>query len=442
MGVLSDLVGTTHAPSFQSTCARAGWSLGAVLGRYFKYESSMDCFLGRVLAGLDVSSPQFAVLPPHFAHDQVSNAIIFRCFPGFRERPEFAGVLRCVLPSLVFHYKTLAVMLPRKHRLHSSVLFQDKEVRLFLDSVTVSGLDSPYMRASGIPPHIVALRQGTGIESRIMELTDALRGHNLPGVRLPEREQQEGQNNEALVDGGEVGEEPKPILSPSGFPLSLELPLVGPLAAWRLLVRGNKSEGLPPFRHLQPFEFGARRDFRKRISDWLFFFKTVVTALGGLDDDTLQRLERDDDEGELTVLYKRAWASFAFGTGTKSRTRPDQWTLNTVVQKLRLKIKAENAPDGQLPPPKPRAKKTPTVVIDEGKDDPMDVLPLVPHQEPENEPRQLYSAPRKRSPAVAALMEESEDTDGRDAAKVRRVSDGIRKKTKGTKGKCDYSALL
>ena len=58
---------TTAAPSIISIILRAGWSLRGVENRYFRHEAAGDQYLGRILAGLDPTSGEFAILPPWFA---------------------------------------------------------------------------------------------------------------------------------------------------------------------------------------------------------------------------------------------------------------------------------------------------------------------------------------------------------------------------------------
>ena len=69
--------GSTMAPSIIAICLRAGWSLKGVEDRYFRLENAMDQFLGRVVAGLDLMSGDFAILPPFFT---LSNEAIMRLF--------------------------------------------------------------------------------------------------------------------------------------------------------------------------------------------------------------------------------------------------------------------------------------------------------------------------------------------------------------------------
>lgn len=312
--------GTMFAPSFTSITLRAGWSLGDVLGRYFHYENSMDSFLGRILCGLDVSSASFAVLPPHFKPGQVSDDLIWRCFPGFRSHPHFLGVLRFVLPSLVYHHAELVKLLPKRHRLHSSVLFMESKLRQSLEPC----LESALIRPTGVPPHVSVMKQGASIESKL----DFLTAHLIASNPFADSTN----NKEEVVPT-------KPVLSSQGFPPpGFELPLVGPLTAWRLLLHGDPDRGWPPFCNLNPKDFPGQRNLRKRLSDWLFFYNTLRDCI----DQNDQNLSEEEQ-------FLKAWRTFDFGP-SKHTTRPDQWKLSTVVLKLRALASAATTTSSSLAP--------------------------------------------------------------------------------------------
>ena len=57
--------GTTAAPSTTAVKIRAGHK-SPLEDRYIKFEASGDCYVGRILSGLNVMSSNFDTLPPHF----------------------------------------------------------------------------------------------------------------------------------------------------------------------------------------------------------------------------------------------------------------------------------------------------------------------------------------------------------------------------------------
>ena len=66
---------------------RGQWDIGDTLKRYFKEHQAGDALVGRVLAGLDLYSPKFAALPPHFPKVSRRVALAGRAL----ETPQAAG---------------------------------------------------------------------------------------------------------------------------------------------------------------------------------------------------------------------------------------------------------------------------------------------------------------------------------------------------------------
>jgi hypothetical protein len=406
-------LGTTQAPAFSAVCIRGAWSLGDVLSRYFKFETAQDAYLGRILAGLDVNSIQFAVLPPHFAPDTITDAQILRVFPSFHLRPEFLGVLRLILPSLVHHHAALCALLPEKHQLRLTHLFTDRDFRHSLRAKMITGLDSPHMRATGIPPHITVLRQGASMNARLDVIVAAVTGAD----PAPDAEAAPtAAPKTPITPASSKFVNP----TPGQFPVNFELPLIGPLGAWRLLIRGCKARGLPPYRYLNPSDFPGNMKLRKRISDWKFFFNALNERLGGLSVDTLERLEDSDDESELGAYFLAAWESFGLGKGAKKTLRPDQWKLNTAILKLR------------------QALKTPAVAA-AAADAAAAEAPMPMEVEELSVPKKLFTVPRKRQLADTFVSED----DGAKSVKAQRLDGGERKPIiKKRAPVVDYSSLL
>jgi hypothetical protein len=305
----------------------------------------------------------------------------------------------------VHHHAALCELLPAKHPLRLTHLFIDRDFRHSLRAQMITGLDSPHMSATGIPPHIAVLRQGASMNARLDVIVAAVTG-----------------NDPAPVAAGAAVAPKTPVTpasakknhTPGTFPENFELPLIGPLGAWRLLVRGCKARGLPPYRFLNPSDFPGNMKLRKRVSDWLFFYRTLNQRLGGLSLDTLERLEDNDDENELGAYFLAAWESFDLGKGAKKTLRPDQWKLNTAILKLRKALKVPAATEDVLAP------------VEEEE------VPV---------PKKLFAAPRKRQFA-AAFAEEDEVPDApTPSTKAQRLDAGERKPIKRAPV-VDYSSLL
>jgi hypothetical protein len=105
--------GTTCPPSISSTANRGEWSLGHILDIYWHIAEAGDCYLGRILAGLDPNDASFGSLPPHFKMtDPMSNVHvkaamqlmygpILRRWSGHEVDP--TGLLLHCLASVVWH---------------------------------------------------------------------------------------------------------------------------------------------------------------------------------------------------------------------------------------------------------------------------------------------------------------------------------------------------
>ena len=119
----------TYASSFpggpgrDEICQRADWSLGGVRDRYIApVNNGKDQFVARTLAGLDLGSVDFCVLPPHFSaadrptvEDQLRGVLNVDAFPG-----SFRGCLLGLLASLANSIDFLEATLGPQDRLRSS----------------------------------------------------------------------------------------------------------------------------------------------------------------------------------------------------------------------------------------------------------------------------------------------------------------------------------
>jgi hypothetical protein len=359
-----------------------------------------------VLAGLDVGSPRFALLPPHFPHSVVSDTQIQQCFPAYRTRTDFVGVLRFVLPSLLYHHDALVALLPKAHRVHMTRFFLDADLRKALRAHVVSGLDSPHLKASGIPPHVLVLRQGAAISDKIDQLTAHL---------VPARADAEQSARAQVQVAPTLSAPPAPAraFTPSGFPLDFEFPIVSPFGAWRLLLRGNKALTLPPYRLLRPEELPTNTAVRKRLSDWLWFLRQLTSKLGTywtLNEDALfARLAADDDERELSELFDKAWRAFDFDSlGSKTTARPDQWKFATAVLKMRELARGAGTLEAHLakaptkaPTKRTRNQRTPV----KEKPDRAETEEEAPRTPTRSPPPKLFAAPRKREMMDQVLKE-------------------------------------
>jgi hypothetical protein len=99
----------------------------------FSYEAAGDQYVGRVVSGLPLLSPEFAILPPHFSRrDDVVQHAIQVCFPDITpQKPNMQKMVRVAemcLASVVYHSEFLIQTLPSTHVLFESTLFREQEM--------------------------------------------------------------------------------------------------------------------------------------------------------------------------------------------------------------------------------------------------------------------------------------------------------------------------
>jgi hypothetical protein len=126
-------VGATYCSSFpggpgrDAICQRADWSLGAVRDQFIAADNNgNDQFVARTMSGLDLQSPSFATLPPHFSLvDTAEISAILHSIVNVNAYPElFQGCLPYLLvSSLAYHQEHVDEMLGQQDRLRSSRLW-------------------------------------------------------------------------------------------------------------------------------------------------------------------------------------------------------------------------------------------------------------------------------------------------------------------------------
>ena len=118
--------GATYASSFpggpgrDEICQRADWSLGGVRDRYIApVNNGKDQFVARTMAGLDINSVDYSMLPPHWTFaDTVEVTQRLRGLINVDAYPEsFRGCLPLLLASLAYHIDFLDEHLDPQDRL-------------------------------------------------------------------------------------------------------------------------------------------------------------------------------------------------------------------------------------------------------------------------------------------------------------------------------------
>jgi len=123
---------STVSPPMASIYLRAGWSMGPVKEKYIHYEEAGDQYVGRVLAGLNVNSPEFGVSPPYFEFDDTDTiieeeikAVIGNLIVGSRSMcPQMLHLVKMSYASIYYHHMYLDDKLHGRSRIRQMPLFQ------------------------------------------------------------------------------------------------------------------------------------------------------------------------------------------------------------------------------------------------------------------------------------------------------------------------------
>jgi hypothetical protein len=155
-----------------------GWAVG-IAERYITHNNGSDQFVGRVAAGLDLTAPSFASLPPHFNNRLVITKDMWKLIvPDFDHLTEtFHGVLPYLLASVTYHYEWLLKTLPPRHEFRTARIFADNIIQKwnlceYLEAGIIKN-EATGLTATGVPPHILSLVQGGRIEKKVDTLCTA-----------------------------------------------------------------------------------------------------------------------------------------------------------------------------------------------------------------------------------------------------------------------------
>ena len=177
-GVAEFLSGMVGGASPISIYLRAGWSLGPVQSRYILEAQGGDQLCGRAATGLDITTPEFASLPPHFNNQ--NGAIVLtvaewnEILPGYSTfyPPQFRPVVSYLLASIVYHKQWLATTLHHNHPLFNTRLWTSGIVdRLAPMVLSGSRRNSvSLLTATGIPPHILLANKIAKLDDKVDSL--------------------------------------------------------------------------------------------------------------------------------------------------------------------------------------------------------------------------------------------------------------------------------
>ena len=283
--------GTTACPSFAATCMRAEHSLGNVKDRYFVFAAvggAQDGYLGRILAGLSPDQKTFSVLPPHFVKDEdVVLQSIRSVFDLSGTTPLFIAVLNKCLASIVYHAPKMKSILAPNHCIFQSILFRNPSMIPSLQlALNPDSFCSDVMTPTGIPPHIMVLREIMNMNTSVKDAIDkAFKEHSLaqPNVTrdwmnktigplqdavtsltqlVRSRHRDTGENRGSILFDGNLRHGGQRI------PTSYRLPKMKFKQGWSYWLFGDAENNIPPLQFVGTWElcksdWGKFRNYRR-----------------------------------------------------------------------------------------------------------------------------------------------------------------------------------
>lgn len=310
--------GSTAGPSHVAICLRLGWLLEGVEKRYLRYEAAGDQYVGRILAGLNLNSGSFALLPPFFraGNDGLIKNAMDACFPGWANTGIPPRVLEYLLASAIYHHPYLSSELPRDHQFRSTPLFTNKEMTDSLRRIVVCkiGSEGDPIRATGIPPHVTMYTLFADLRTKAEETITIMREESAKvcknvtqfleekavglgtvttaGLEEKIRLCLEGFGVGRIVSyiegGGNVVNQQKdgaePVQGPPQLfmwgdgmhivPENFTFPKGNVRTAWQAYCCGNQGEGYPALRTLKSVDL-SNVNAKKRLSDFRFLMNII-----------------------------------------------------------------------------------------------------------------------------------------------------------------------
>ncbi len=206
--------GTTAAPNSAAACLREGHSLGGVRQSYVEMEQAANEYCGRIVAGLDPNSPNFAGSFPDFVPIDIEEILqrnisdrtykvrliavrrevmeVLNDIFGaeyLRRFPAIHKFLRIGLASHLIHLDAIEEVLPQQHVLRRTALFTNPKVEGLKRHVKIAcPWDETYKYfapAQGLPPHVLIMaeikKQGKQIDNLIPKLQEMLDDRQMNG---------------------------------------------------------------------------------------------------------------------------------------------------------------------------------------------------------------------------------------------------------------------
>jgi hypothetical protein len=219
--------GSTAGPSAAATCIRGGHTMGSVRDIYVLQEKAGDAYCGRLLTGLPVNRPEFAMSHPDFVPDLVGISddeaagmkaalhaeakMALECIFGaeqLRKIPTLIPVLRVGLASSLHHHKKTNEVYPQTSPIRFSPLHTSSAIRALEEKVKISmpweDGGRAYLDATGVPPHTLMLVGNENILQAIKGIVPsmerAMDDRTMNGILSETRIREIVMNNETMVE--------------------------------------------------------------------------------------------------------------------------------------------------------------------------------------------------------------------------------------------------
>lgn len=173
--------GSINPPPLPAVAKRAEWSQGTVFDIYLLFAEPGDHYLGRILAGLDVNSLSFGVLPPHFVNseDEEVTKAIDMCFGNILRAHEhrnagLRGILSLLLASVVYHMDNFVEPIVQNDPSHPFAALKRDVLLGLRDKVTLEPTDT-VPRGTGLPTHIIHAKTMVDIQDKVKSLESMVR---------------------------------------------------------------------------------------------------------------------------------------------------------------------------------------------------------------------------------------------------------------------------
>ncbi len=155
----NQIVGGT---SIISIFMRAGWSISKQHNPYFHQGDGGDQYCGRVVAGLNVLSYDFATLPPRFAGLSGPTCDDYNIMiTGYDSYPtSFKTVIPYLVASVIHHLSNSDNVrkIPNDHPIFKTLLWSNGYVQKYKDNIVTGKFNCSItnMTATGIPTHLTS----------------------------------------------------------------------------------------------------------------------------------------------------------------------------------------------------------------------------------------------------------------------------------------------